>query len=120
MIAGGMTRKDNTSVAELVVGPMTFNSGVEEMRARANKASTTCGVEAASKMTTEQKRSIRDPARRDATIPREREINQAINNAHIANTTVRNKGSRMRLHTGECKMSESPRSPRAASATQFR
>src|SRR5262245_60819434 len=114
-----MTRKDQISVAEFVVGPKTFKSGVEEMRARANKASTIRGVEAESRMTMEQKRSILDPARRAAAIPRVSEINQAINKAAVDNTPVRRRGSHIRLKTGACKIRESPRSPCDASATQF-
>src|SRR5262245_30480283 len=120
IIAGGMTRKDQTPTPEFVVGPMMFNSGVEEMKARDNNASTIRGAEEASRMITEHKRSITDPARRAAAIPSVSATDQAINNATIVNTTVRNKGRQMRLNPGACKIREWPRLPRAASATQFR
>ena len=86
------------------------------MSARANSASTSPGVEDAKRMIAEQRRSTKEPGRRAAAIPSMSEADQAINNATAAKITVRNKGSRMRLHTGACKTSEWPRSPRAASA----
>src|SRR5262245_43707877 len=100
MIAGGITRNDQTSVEESVVGPTTFNSGVEEIKARASNASTSRGVEAANRIITEQRRSTREPARRAAAIPSVSESDTAINKAQAVNTMVRNKGKRTRFHTG--------------------
>src|SRR5262245_66387010 len=91
IIAGGMTRKDQTPTPELVVGPMMFNSGVEEMKARDNNASTIRGVEEASRIITEHKRSITDPARRAAAIPSVSATDEAISNETIGNPPEHNK-----------------------------
>src|SRR5262245_31934571 len=78
MIAGGMTLNDKTPMAEFVVAPITFISGVEEMKAKASSASASRGMEAANRMITEQRRSIEEPARRAAAMPSVSDIAQAI------------------------------------------